>query len=242
LGGQNTVSTLYPPAGWQLAPGPHKAFREFGNPAPLGLSAFALTTFVLSLVNVQARGVTTPNVVVGLAYFYGGVVQFAAGMWEFACGNTFGATALSSYGGFWLSYAAIQTNAFGIATAYAKPADLASAVGFFLICWFIFTFLLVLCTLRSTLAFFFLFFTLDMAFLFLAIGEFETANGNISRATGCSKAGGWFGLLAALAAWYNALAGLLDSNNSFFLVPVVHFPWSKRGRAGRHAAEEDKTE
>lgn len=57
-----------------------------------GLFAFASTTLVLSLYNVHARHITTPNVVVGMALFYGGLAQFLAGMWEFATGNTFGAT------------------------------------------------------------------------------------------------------------------------------------------------------
>src|SRR6202165_3832301 len=71
------------------------------NPAPLGLSAFALTTFVLSSAN--ALLFTTNAIVIGLALFYGGVVQLIAGVQEFRAGNTFGATAFCSYGGFWLS-------------------------------------------------------------------------------------------------------------------------------------------
>jgi succinate-acetate transporter protein len=70
---------------------------------------FGATTFVLSMFNVSARGVTTPNVVLGMALFYGGLVQLLAGMWEFAAGNTFGATAFSSYGGFWLSFACLYS-------------------------------------------------------------------------------------------------------------------------------------
>lgn len=55
--------------------------RKFANPAPLGLSAFALTTFVLSLVNLQTRGVAEPNIALSLAYGYGGLVQLLSGMW-----------------------------------------------------------------------------------------------------------------------------------------------------------------
>lgn len=62
--------------------------RKLANPSPLGLCAFALTTFVLSLINIQARGVQTNNIVLGLALFYGGLVQLLAGMWEFATGNS----------------------------------------------------------------------------------------------------------------------------------------------------------
>ena len=71
--------------------------------------SFATTTFVLSMFNVSARGVTTPNVILGLAIGYGGLVQLLAGMWEFASGNTFAATAFSSYGGFWISFGFIYS-------------------------------------------------------------------------------------------------------------------------------------
>lgn len=64
-------------------PGTHVKTHEFANPTPLGLSAFALTAFVLSLCNFQTRGVLEPNIVVGLAFGYGGLVQLLAGMWYF---------------------------------------------------------------------------------------------------------------------------------------------------------------
>jgi hypothetical protein len=83
--------------------------RKFANPSPLGLMGFAATTFVLSMYNVSARGIHTPNVVLGMALGYGGLVQLLAGMWEFASGNTFAATAFSSYGGFWLSFGCIYS-------------------------------------------------------------------------------------------------------------------------------------
>lgn len=119
--------------------------------------------------------------------------------------------------------------------------------------WFLFTTLLLVCTLRSTVAFFLLFFTLDMAFLLLGIGYLERTGGTPN--TGCIHAGGVFALLAAFLvrtmtttpiikfstlltnittqAWYNALAGIADSSNSFFLIPVAHFPWSDKGREKR---------
>jgi len=96
--------------GGEFQPGLYRAPKKgFANPAPLGLSAFALTTFVLSLINMGDRNLVAPNLVVGIAYGYGGLVQLCAGMWEMAVGNTFGATALSSYGGFWISFAIILT-------------------------------------------------------------------------------------------------------------------------------------
>jgi succinate-acetate transporter protein len=231
-----------PAFGGEFQPGLYRpvAGRKLANPAPLGLSAFALTTFVLSAVNLQTRGVNKPNIAVPLAFGYGGLVQLLAGMWEMAVGNTFGATALSSYGGFWISYAILLTPNWNILGA-GGPYDPAtngtmgeSAVGLFLTGWFIFTTILLLLTLRSTVMFFMLFFTLDLAFLFLACGAYATDN-HYSHATDLNKAGGVFGMLAAFLAWYNAFAGIADSSNSFYLIPVFHFPWSEKGREARLA-------
>jgi len=133
-----------------------------------------------------------------------------------AVGNTFGATALSSYGGFWIAYGLLLSPPWNIGNAttgpYAKnPADFESAVGFFLTGWFIFTTLLLLCTLRSTVAFFLLFFTLDIAFLMLACENYAGSMEATSAQAGLRTAGGTFGMLAAFLAWYNALAGIQDS-------------------------------
>jgi len=229
--------------GGEFQPGLYKPTtgRKFANPAPLGLSAFALTTFVLSLINIQARGVTEPNIVVALAYGYGGLVQLLAGMWEMAVGNTFGATALSSYGGFWISFGiALTPGGFNIAGAYSTTGNdtFEYAFGFYLFGWFIFTTILLVCTLRSTVAFFLLFFFLDLAFLLLGIG-FIRGPTPASTNVKCIKAGGYFGLFSAFMAWYNALAGMADDSNSFFVIPVAHFPWSEKGREIRKAAKNE---
>jgi succinate-acetate transporter protein len=133
---------------------------------------------------------------------------------EMAVGNTFGATALSSYGGFWLSFAIILTpGGFQIASTLEETsrAPFYNSFGLYLMGWFIFTTLLLICTLRSTVAFFLLFFTLDLAFLLLGIGYL---NASATAPQGdCIKAGGYFGLFAAFLAWYNALAGIADNSN-----------------------------
>lgn len=80
----NTGDSVRLPAfGGEFQPGLYKSTeaRKFANPAPLGLSAFALTTFVLSLINLGTRGISGPNIVVGAAFGYGGLVQLLAGMW-----------------------------------------------------------------------------------------------------------------------------------------------------------------
>jgi succinate-acetate transporter protein len=189
--------------------------RKFANPAPLGLCAFALTTFVLSLINVQARGVTTPNIVVGLALGYGGLTQLLAGMWEFACGNTFGATAFSSYGGFWISYAIIVSPWSDVASSYTSTSEFGSAVGFYLFGWFIFTFIMLIASFRSSVGLVSVFFFLTITFMLLGISQFITTN-----AENVAKAGGAFGLVTAACAWYVALAGLLSPDTSYFVLPV----------------------
>jgi len=145
---------------------------------------------------------------------------------------------LSSYGGFWISFAIILTpGGFQIESLLAdvSEANFLNSFGLFLMGWFIFTFLLLICTLRSTVAFFFLFFTLDMAFLLLGIGYLK--NDGTHPQSQCIKAGGAFGIMAAFTAWYNALAGIADSSNSFFVIPVAHFPWSDKGRERRNKVD-----
>ncbi|GAA5927732.1 hypothetical protein JCM10213_000878 [Rhodosporidiobolus nylandii] len=189
--------------------------RRFANPAPLGLCGFALTTFMLSLINIKTRGVTVPNVVVGPALFYGGLAQLLAGMWEFATGNTFGATAFSSYGAFWLSYAFIVSPWSGIASSYEVEGMFASGVAFFLWGWFIFTFIMLIASLRSSLALSGVFFFLTITFMLLGIAELGVGN-----ASAIQTAGGAFGLVTAFNAWYVAAANLLTPDQSFFVLPV----------------------
>ncbi len=183
------------------------------NPAPLGLSAFALTTFVLSCINANLIS-TLPNIVVGLALFYGGLCQLLAGMWEFKAGNTFGATAFSSYGGFWLAFGLIFIPGTNILGAFGtNTAQLHSGLGLFLLGWAIFTLLMFLGTLRSNGALISVFGLLFLTFLFLSLGEF-------SGTAILGQIGGWLGILTALTAWYTALAGILSSTRSAFTLPT----------------------
>lgn len=202
-----------------LAPEPS---HKFANPAPLGLSAFALTTFVLSMFNAGAQGIEIPNVVVGLAMFYGGLVQLLAGMWEIALENTFGGTALASYGAFWLSFGAIYIPWFGVLAAYEKKeSDLANALGFYLLGWTLFTLGMCCCTVKSTVLFFSLFFFLFITFLLLTIAEF-------SGKTGVKTAAGVFGVITAFIAWYNAFAGVATRQNSYIVAKPFNLPSNER--------------
>jgi len=197
--------------------------RKFANPAPLGLCAFALTTFVLSMINVNTRGLSGNNsIVVGLAFGYGGLCQLLAGMWEFAAGNTFGATAFSSYGGFWISFAFILWPGAEVDTrsiAAGGKVGLENAVALYLAGWFIFTFIMLIASLRSSVGLIGVFFFLTLTFLLLFVGYFQSANG-AAHAGSIIKAGGACGLITAFNAWYVALTGLLTPETSFFTLPT----------------------
>src|SRR5256885_2770007 len=140
------------------------------DPAPLGLAAFALTTFMLSGHNATF----IPDVFwVGLALFYGGVAQLLAGMWEFRNRNVFGATAFSTYGGFWLSLGVFvilaETTKLGTAL---KGADVPNALGWFLVAFAIFNLYMLLWSSRVNAAVFSVFLTLQITEVVLAIGFF----------------------------------------------------------------------
>ncbi len=143
------------------------------NPAPLGLSAFALTTFVLSSSNAgflfPAVGVGGA-VVIGLAIFYGGLVQLIAGVQEFRAGNTFGATAFCSYGGFWMALGFVLLPGTGILAALTAEKAVSSGVGTFLLGWTIFTGLMLIATFRISGALIAVFALLFLTFLSLTIG------------------------------------------------------------------------
>ncbi|KAJ5156881.1 hypothetical protein N7492_009684 [Penicillium capsulatum] len=208
--------------------------QKIANPAPLGLCAFALTSFVMNLYNVYMPHASASGITVALPLVYGGLAQILVGMWEMAVGNTFGAVTFCSYGSYWIAAAIItwldDLHITGLNKSDANQAELMMAL--YLMAWFIFTTLMLLCTLKSSLAMFLLFFFLDMNYLLLGISHLRgAAGGNISTSVG--RVGGLFGLLAAFAAWYNALAGVIDINNGFFRVPVGHFPWSPASHAHR---------
>lgn len=193
--------------------------RKIANPAPLGLFSFASTTLILSFINAHARSVRTPNIVVGMALGVGGLVQLLAGMWEFACGNTFGATAFSSYGGFWLSFGLIYWPSSGILAAYSgdNAHQLEDAVGIWLMSWFIFTTIMFFGTLRATGALSALFFFLSLTFMLLMIGAF-------ARNVGATKAGGVLGIITAAIAYYTAAHGIITRESGYFGLPAGDLP------------------
>jgi len=189
-----------------VAPGSHIA-----DPAPLGLAAFALTTFVLSMMNADIVDKSATAVVFGLALAYGGIGQLVAGIWEFAKGNTFGSTAFCSYGAFWISYWYLtgHTDLSGAASAN----DLGNGIGLFLLAWGIFTLYMTVAATRVSAAVLAVFALLTLTFFALSIGEFATSDG-------WTKLGGYLGLVTALAAWYASFAGVTNFTFKRMVLPT----------------------
>ena len=188
-----------------ITPGAHIA-----DPAPLGLAGFALTTLVLSVANAGWVPATVTPVVFGLALAYGGIAQFAAGMWEFAKGNTFGATAFASYGAFWVSYWWLTAH---VADYKIPPADVGKGLGLYLLAWGLFTAYMSVAASRVSGAVLTVFVLLTLTFLVLAWGDFATSDS-------IHKIGGYLGILTALAAWYASFAGVTAFTFKRPLVPT----------------------
>ncbi len=188
---------------------------SIADPGPLGLAGFASTTFFLSAVNSGRLPATVEAGVFGLAIFYGGIAQLLAGMWEFTKGNTFGALAFSSYGAFWLAFWYLATK--GVPAMVAEKAtasDIGDAVGTFLLVWTVFTFYMLIASLRTSAAVAAVFLALAFTFLFLCIGAY-------SGHTGWTKVGGYVGLVTAVLAWYASFAGVTNSTFKRVVLPVI---------------------
>jgi succinate-acetate transporter protein len=180
------------------------------DPGPLGLAAFAMTTFVLSMFNADLVSRSGEAVVLGLALAYGGIAQVLAGMWEFRTGNTFGAVAFTSYGAFWISFwAFVQFYASSV-----PAADAGHAVGLYLIAWGIFTAYMFIASLRTTGA-------IALVFILLAVTYFLLGIGNANASDSLVKAGGWVGLATAIAAWYASFAAVTNATFGRLVLPVI---------------------
>jgi succinate-acetate transporter protein len=194
------------------------------DPAPLGLAAFALTTFMLSGHNATF----IPDVLwVGLALFYGGVAQLLAGMWEFRNRNVFGATAFSTYGGFWLSLGIFVTllGTTGIAsTLKLAPTDIDNGLAWFLLSFAIFNTYMMLWALRINVAVFAVFLTLEITEILLTIGFFRVAHGGTPWIL---HAGGWAGIVTASVAWYASAAGVVNGMSPRPVLPVGGPLWDR---------------
>jgi uncharacterized protein len=191
------------------------------DPAPLGLAAFALTTFVLSAHNAG----WAPDVVwIGLALFYGGLAQLLAGMWEFRNRNVFGATAFASYGGFWLSLGSFVVVA--NLTKLGDGLNVNDSLGWFVLGFLIFNSYMMLIATRINLAVFGVFLTLEITEILLAIGFLQDSTSTI-------KAGGYLGVVTAAVAWYTSAAGVANSTSETAILPVGGPLWAGPGLGRR---------
>lgn len=179
------------------------------DPGPLGLAAFAMTTFVLSVFNAGIiHTESLVAVVLPLALFYGGLSQLLAGMWEFKKANTFGALAFTSYGAFWL--------AFDGYVKYVAPglhSNAYQATGLFLLGWTIFTTYMTVASVKVSGAVAAVFVALALTFLLLTIGAF-------GQSTGFAHAGGYAGLVTAALAWYASFAGVTNATWGRTVLPT----------------------
>jgi succinate-acetate transporter protein len=194
---------------------PAAAVSPIADPAPLGLAAFALTTFLLSAKNAAWTDGT--DAWLGYAFFYGGLCQLLAGMWEFRNRNTFGATAFSTYGGFWLGLGYYATHVAPTAAKVAAGGNPESLVqndlGWILLAFAIFNTYMLLMSTQVSAAVFLVFLTLEITEIVLFIG-------NLSHSTGTIKLGGWIGALTAIVAWYTSAAGVANNTPGRVNLPV----------------------
>jgi uncharacterized protein len=184
------------------------------NPAALGLGGFALTTFVLSTHNA---GWAPDLTWVGLAFFYGGLAQFTAGMWEFKTGNTFGATAFSTYGAFW---AALATFIVLVLGGKVPVGDIDNDLGWFLLSFAIFNTYMLFWSARVNMSVFLVFLTLEITEIILFIGFFNSGN------KGIIQLGGYMGIITAIVAWYGSAAVVANSLRVKPILPVGKAIWS----------------
>jgi succinate-acetate transporter protein len=193
----------------QPAVQPAAAASGIADPAPLGLAAFALTTFLLSAANAGWMTAATGSAFLGYAFAYGGFGQLLAGMWEFRNRNVFGATAFSSYGGFWIGVGLWVL----LVAPHATAAQAAHDQGWILLAFAIFNTYMLLLSSQVNMAVFIVFLTLEATEVILFIGNFAMSSGVI-------KAGGYVGVLTALCAWYTSAAGVSNGLAGRFRLPV----------------------
>jgi uncharacterized protein len=169
------------------------------DPAPLGLAAFALTTFLLSAANANWMGAASGSAWLGYALAYGGVVQLLAGMWEFRNRNVFGATAFSTYGGFWIGlFLWVQF----VAPHILRPSVASHDLGWILLSFAIFNTYMLIMSTQVNMAVFGVFLTLELTEIVLFIGNFAV-NSNIVH-----------------VGWYTSAAGVSNGMGGRIKLPV----------------------
>jgi succinate-acetate transporter protein len=180
--------------------------HSVADPGPLGLAGFAMTTFCLSSDNAHLWHGGGAAAALALALIYGGIAQFAAGMWEFHRRNTFGALAFTSYGAFWI----------GLYVMFKIPAvpPGTDSLAVYLLAWTIFTLYMTVAAAKTSTAVFSVFVALSATFIFLTLGNWGAGHENLV------KIGGWLGFLTAALAWYASAAGVINETHAKVVLPV----------------------
>lgn len=189
--------------------------EKYSNPAPLGLMGFGMTTVLL---NIHNAGFFPVNVVIlAMGIFYGGIAQIIAGIMEFRKANTFGTTAFTSYGLFWLTLVFILiAPLMGFGEAWAAHS---AFLGWYLFFWGFFTFCMMFATLKKNVALFFVFLSLTILFWLLAIGHWIP--GDIGKLF--VRIAGWEGIVCGLSAIYLAMAEVINENMGKTVLPICPF-------------------
>jgi uncharacterized protein len=200
---------------------------SIADPGPLGLAAFALTTFLLSAKNAGWMTHATGSAWLGFAFAYGGLAQLLAAAWEFRNRNVVGATGFGTFGAFWIGlgfWVLLVANP-AVAAAVKAPATLPATVatlnhdlGWILLGFGIFTLYATILITQTNTALFATFLLLFITLVILCIGNFNA--GSALLPTGTIKFGGYVGLVTALAAWYTSAAGMAAGIGGRLRLPV----------------------
>jgi succinate-acetate transporter protein len=182
--------------------------NQLANPAPLGLMGFGVTTVLLNLHN--AGFYLLGPMILSMGIFYGGLAQIIAGIMEYKKGNSFGTLAFTSYGLFWLSFVFI--NLLPNSSLWSASSG-SSEIGFYLLLWGIFTFLMFFGTLKLNRALQVVFLTLTILFFLLAIGDF-------TGITPITVIAGYEGILCGASAIYLSIAEILNEIYGRTILPI----------------------
>ncbi len=212
----------------QPAPTTPAPVSGIADPAPLGLAAFALTTFLLSARNAGWMGHATGNAWLPFALAYGGLAQLLAAMWEFRNKNVVGTTGFGTFGAFWIGLGFYILLVVNPAVAAAKtPLTLLATVttinhdiGWILLGFGIFTLYATILILQTNTALFITFFLLFVTLIVLCIGNFNAGAALPLAPTTTIKIGGYLGVITALVAWYTSAAGMAAGMGGKLRLPV----------------------
>jgi hypothetical protein len=199
------------------------------DPAPLGLAAFALTTFLLSARNAGWMTSTTGNAFLTFALAYGGLAQLLAAMWEFRNRNVIGTTGFGTFGAFWIGlalYVLLVVNP-AVAAAAKAPLTLPATVtainhdlAWILLGFAIFTVYATVLITQTNTALFATFLLLLITLIVLAIGFFNAKAALPLAPTTTIKIGGYLGVITAAVAWYTSAAGMAAGIGGKIRLPV----------------------